>query len=470
MTSILRHFLLMLLIISDHFLNAQNLVPDPGFDDLTDCPYEDNQIHFARYWRSASNGTPDLFNGCSTGDWFRVPHAGHSKDSYQVPKSGSGYAYLAVYNEIQYDQNNTGNSEYIETPLLEPMKAGKEYFIEFYVSPDYNATFYYGYTDAIGLALADTFYYQHLDARQALSLEPAIENRGTLIKDTAGWTRISGCYLAKGGENFALVGNFRGTEETLVEFEEFTFPFINFFYIEDVLIRAFDPLPDTLLLCDGLPATVNAGFLDATYLWSTGGTDSILTISSPGMYSVEAFIGDCILHDTVMVLDTREHTFITDTVICQDGSVRLIAPLPGSTVWSDGHAGSEYLVASPGTYELTVTNTCGKFVFTTQVTVDDCSCHIYVPSVFTPNGDGVNDQLELFLGCDFDYQVRQFTIYDRWGSPVFQAKGVDPSRWDGYYKGRPMPSDVYVWTLEYDIIRNGLPDHRMESGDVSIIR
>ena len=470
MTNILKHFLFTVLIGGGQLLNGQNLIPNPGFDDLNECPYEHSQIHFAQYWRSATNGTPDLFNGCSTGDWFQVPHAGHSKDSYQAPRSGSGYAYLAVYNETQYDQGNSGNSEYIETPLREPLQAGKAYFIEFYVSPDFNPTFYYGYTDAIGLAFTDTFYYQQVAARQALPLIPAIENRGKLIKDTIGWTRISGCYTANGGEQYATIGNFRSTDETLVEFAEFTFPFINFFYIEDVQIRLFDPLPDTLLLCDGLPATLNAGFLDATYRWNTGGTDSLLTISQAGQYSVEAIIGACILRDTVLVLDTRVHHFTSDTVICKDESFRLFAPLPGSTVWSDGHSGNNYLVEEPGIYELTVINTCGEFVFTTQVAVEDCSCRIYIPSVFTPNADGVNDQLEIFLGCDYDYQVRQFTVYDRWGSPVFQGEGVEHARWDGNYKGHPMPQDVYVWTLEYDIIRDGLPDHRIDHGDVTIVR
>ena len=449
---------------------SQNLVPNPGFDDLTDCPFENDQISFARFWQSASNGSPDLFNSCSAHDGIRAPFAGHSLDSYQLPRSGSGYAYLLVYNEVNYDEGNTGNSEYIETSLTESMQAGKYYFIEFYVSPDFNSTFHYGYSDAIGLALTDTFYSERIDARKAMSLDPVIEHRGKVVKDTSGWTRISGCYRAVGGERFAIIGNFRSTEETMVEFEEFTFPFINFFYVDDVLIRPFDPLPDTLLLCAGLPITVHAGFLDATYRWNTGATDSILAITRPGRYSVEAFIGECILYDTVLVLDTRNQNFFTDTILCQNESLQINSPWPGKISWSDGHSENEYHVSVPGTYQLLVSNSCGDFVFTTHVGVEDCSCRVYVPSVFSPNADGVNDQLEFFLGCDYDYQVRQFTIYDRWGSLVFQRTGLDETRWDGNYQGKPLPPDVYVWMLDYVVMRNGSADHRIDRGDVTILR
>lgn len=452
-------------------LPAQNLVPNPGFDILTECPFEQGQISFAAPWVSASSGSPDLFNECSNSQFIKVPNAGRWIDSHQIPRSGTGHAQILVYNNNNSASGSPGNSEYIETPLSVPMQEGKMYYIEFYVSPDFTPIQHFGYTDAVGLALSDTFYYREIRAMEALPLEPVIENRGRVIKDTAGWTRISGCYIAKGGEKYAIIGNFRSTEETIVEFENPTFPFINFFYIEDVLISLFDPLPDTILLCEGAPFQLSAGFLDAEYLWSTGERDSIITISKPGRYSVEVFMENCILKDTVIVVAPKSVlSFPYDTMTCQGDSVQLSLSLPGTYLWSDGSRDKELTVLSSGHYSVTVTNECGEFYYSTLVEMSDCKCTVFVPNVFSPNGDGVNDILEVFWGCDFEYRFKSFRIFDRWGVQVYSVNTDAKVRWDGTSFGRYAPAGVYIWSLEYDVMRNGSVESRFESGDVTLLR
>ncbi len=46
---------------------------------------------------------------------------------------------------------------------------------------------------------------------------------------------------------------------------------------------------------------------------------------------------------------------------------------------------------------------------------------IYIPDVFTPNGDGVNDEWEL-LGLE-NYPNVEVTVWNRWGNAVFYGKG-----------------------------------------------
>jgi len=441
-------------------LASQNLVPNPGFDILSNCPYDEAQIDFAPPWTRASNGSSDLLNECSTFEHINVPNAGYS---YQLQRSGGGYAGIYVY---------PSPGEYIETPLTEELISGKKYYLEFYVSPDLNPLNYWRYTDAVGLALTDTFYYKEMVAHKPLPLIPVIENRGTLIKDTAGWTKVSGCYTAKGGEKYAIIGNFRTDSETMIEVENpNSAPYTNYFFIEDVLIMPFDPLPDTLLLCDGAPEVLDAGFLDATYLWSTGETDSTVTVSKPGIYTVEAFIDDCTLRDSVVVLDTRETGgFPSDTVICRDEPLRLAPPLPGSYLWSDGSQGSGITVAASGSYSVSVTNECGEFVFSTDVEAMDCACDVYVPNAISPNGDGINDELQAFWGCDFDYQIITFRVFDRWGGQVYASADGEEPGWDGTARGKPLPEGVYVWLMEYDVIRNGVAERRIGKGEVVIMR
>jgi len=71
--------------------------------------------------------------------------------------------------------------------------------------------------------------------------------------------------------------------------------------------------------------------------------------------------------------------------------------------------------------------------------------NIYVPKVFTPNGDGTNDVLKpILVGIQtFHY----FSVYNRWGNLVFTTQ--DPNQgWDGTFKGVPQPVETYLWIAE----------------------
>ncbi len=385
-----------------------------------------------------------------------------------MPRSGAGFAGIGVYTNVNF---TNGNSEYIETPLSEPLQHGKTYYLEFHVSPDVTPISYWGFTDAVGLALSDTFYYKDLGPTEALPLEPVIENRGTVISDTASWTRVSGCHTARGGERYAIIGNFRGTQETLVEFVNPTYPFNSYLYIEDVLIQVFDPLPDTLLLCTGESKTLNAAFLDAAYRWNTGSADSTIIVQSPGLYTVEAFMEKCILRDTVHILGIEDtSTFPSDTAVCQGEPLLLTAPIIGEYLWSDGSTAKEIEVTTSGNYALTVTNECGLFDYAAAVNIKDCGCNIYVPNVFSPDGDGWNDALEVFTGCDYPFRLLRFSVFDRWGNNLYAATEGTSVRWNGLYRGKYVPGGVYVWLMEYEIVRNGRAERFIKSGDISILK
>ena len=88
----------------------------------------------------------------------------------------------------------------------------------------------------------------------------------------------------------------------------------------------------------------------------------------------------------------------------------------------------------------------------------------YLPSAFTPNGDGLNDIVKPYLVNM--KELKSFTIYNRWGNMVFHTtkEGVG---WDGKFNGRDEASGVYVWMLEF-IDKN---DKKMnEKGTITIIR
>lgn len=67
---------------------------------------------------------------------------------------------------------------------------------------------------------------------------------------------------------------------------------------------------------------------------------------------------------------------------------------------------------------------------------------IYVPSAFTPNGDGRNDRFRIIaIGMK---EVNYFRIYNRYGQMVF-ATSQATQGWDGTFNGKPAPIGSYVW-------------------------
>lgn len=68
---------------------------------------------------------------------------------------------------------------------------------------------------------------------------------------------------------------------------------------------------------------------------------------------------------------------------------------------------------------------------------------IFVPDVFSPNGDGHNDVLYVRSTC---ISSLKFLVFDRWGNKVFETHNINQG-WDGTYNGSPMNMGTYIWYL-----------------------
>ena len=87
-----------------------------------------------------------------------------------------------------------------------------------------------------------------------------------------------------------------------------------------------------------------------------------------------------------------------------------------------------------------------------------------VAQVFSPNGDGNNDQLEINAdgACTLD-----FRIFDTWGREIFKTDDVD-NGWDGTYKGSAVPSGTYMYVL--NIKYCGDPELYQFQGEILIVK
>ncbi|MDP4213436.1 MAG: Ig-like domain-containing protein [Bacteroidota bacterium] len=130
-----------------------------------------------------------------------------------------------------------------------------------------------------------------------------------------------------------------------------------------------------------------------------------------------------------------------------------ISALPGTSLSfyssASGGSGSSIvpsLPSQPGTVTYWVSQTLNgvespRAAFkVTMVTPD-----VFVPKVFTPNNDGINDIIKPIIPGLKNF--RFFKIYNRWGNLVYMS--TDPNAgWDGTYKGTPQPRESYLWMIE----------------------
>jgi len=96
--------------------------------------------------------------------------------------------------------------------------------------------------------------------------------------------------------------------------------------------------------------------------------------------------------------------------------------------------------------------------------------NVFIPNIFTPNQDGINDVFHAFGGPDVA-SIRTMNIYDRWGEPVFEANDIQPNDpsmgWDGRFRDQKMASSVFVYYIVVEFIDGYEREYK---GDFTLIR
>ena len=115
------------------------------------------------------------------------------------------------------------------------------------------------------------------------------------------------------------------------------------------------------------------------------------------------------------------------------------------------------------TYTITVQDTNGCVSSDDVTVILDYDLVVFVPNIFSPNGDGNNDILYV---RGVGIESINFFIYDRWGEKVFETKSVDKG-WDGTFRGKKMNNSVFVYYLKVTF-RNGTKIEK--KGDITLTR
>lgn len=96
---------------------------------------------------------------------------------------------------------------------------------------------------------------------------------------------------------------------------------------------------------------------------------------------------------------------------------------------------------------------------------------LFVPNVFSPNGDGTNDVVAVFGNNEQVERVISFRIYTRWGELVWEDFDFAPNSarrgWNGNFNGLPSPPSAYAWVAE---IRLTTGEVQREAGTTILLR
>ncbi|HRN95549.1 MAG TPA: gliding motility-associated C-terminal domain-containing protein, partial [Chitinophagales bacterium] len=228
--------------------------------------------------------------------------------------------------------------------------------------------------------------------------------------------------------------------------------------------------------CAGGNALLNAPSGYAAYAWSSGDTTQQINVAQSGTYSVTVSnSGGCTaaasVHVTVTPLPIID--LPTDTTMFENNPIMLVPIITGNAtgeyLWTPDEAISCLNCAQP------VVNPTDTTIYVLRFT-DASKCpatatikvnvvkggDIYMPNVFSPNGDGNND---IFKPLGFNVKHILWKVFNRWGELVFQSDDFNIG-WDGMFKSSPQPAGVYVYTMDVTF-QNKVVKHY--KGSISLI-
>jgi gliding motility-associated-like protein len=141
-----------------------------------------------------------------------------------------------------------------------------------------------------------------------------------------------------------------------------------------------------------------------------------------------------------------------DTLVARNQPVQLMASGGNIYQWSPSFGLDDPNARNPVatltqdmTYYLKVFTENGCIGFDTLNIIVYDGPEIYVPNVFTPNGDGLNDLFSAFpVGMK---SVQYFSVYNRLGLLIFTSNNRF-QKWDGKFKGTKQPTGTYVWVAD----------------------
>lgn len=186
---------------------AQNLVPNPGFEEFDTCQADEFGVNGPFSW-FRTNGTPDYLQSCLPYGHFQgLPMNFHT---FQEPFEG--FSCAGIYTYLQGGFNGEYR-EWIMVPLLEPLVVGQTYYCSFRANAAFGGNAQYPQiwlaNDKVGMRFTTTA----MPAWTVNDPNPLPPNHAhilypQILSDTVAWTLVSGSFLADSAYQYVTIGQF----------------------------------------------------------------------------------------------------------------------------------------------------------------------------------------------------------------------------------------------------------------------
>jgi len=398
MKKLLLFIFIQIVTFSFVFSQSDNFVPNSSFEEYIICPTNGlGEIYLAAPWTAATGqlatGSSDYINACSS-DIYMILTL-----QVQYPRTGIAYARIILLSAFPDNYR-----EYIGIKMKDSFKKNRKYCTKLYTSL---SDFAKQAIENIGIFFSTTEVIQTSLGGPLLCV-PQVKNTKGIIKDTINWVKISGSFIASGGEQYLVIGNF-----------------------------------DSL---------INTNYINV------GGTgNSHYFIDDVSVCECNDFMPK-IGKDTTLCLG--QHLLLSANIPKEADSVIY--------TWQDGSKASTFMVSQPGSYWVSAYIEDYKITVTDSITVNYTDCtvtspQLWIPNSFTPNNDGLNDNFE--YSNSENYIIKTF-IYNRWGQLIFEGENTD--YWDGTFKGKPVQMEVYNYRI---VATDKLSkENKVYSGSITLVQ
>ncbi|MEZ4924475.1 MAG: OmpA family protein [Crocinitomicaceae bacterium] len=211
----------------------QNMVENPGFEQIEGKIKREGAINVAIGWMSPTKAAADLYAGKIKGD-LGTPQ---NFVGYEEPHGGQNYAGIRVFS-----YNDKEPRQYISTKLKLPLRKDATYCVKFYVNLAEGSKYA---SNNIGVNFSKKQY--NIDENKSIMTTTEVMHKDNpVFNGYFGWEEICGTYVAEGGEKFLTIGNFFSNGETgnqrLKKVKDFTGTSVMsaYYYIDDISVVMLD--------------------------------------------------------------------------------------------------------------------------------------------------------------------------------------------------------------------------------------
>lgn len=332
---------------------SQNLILNPGFEDYSACPSDQDQIDRLNDWNHYFS-TPDYLNVCGY-------H--HSDISYY----DQGAIYLAIYTGLPYASPERGaQREYAEGKLAHSLRKDSLYLFEIQAFQTNTSSYS---TNNFGLFFSETPYTTIPDTNY-IRVQPDIYWPDKMTEKER-WHSYRACYKARGGEQYLTLGGFFNNKE--VKITSFDNGITNGIILDNVSLTKLSvpeqleisPSADTICAGDCIRITNNMAHIPGNFFWELPGSeigtssDSTLIVcyQEPGQYDLILRVDNCAGEynresiGDIYVMEPILHNAISDTALCVGDAFHIdLTETLYEVSWEDGYPDRIRNITESGEY------------------------------------------------------------------------------------------------------------------------